>query len=538
MSTSGRNPGPERCVLIGTERTLRPLAREMALIDGAPDPLGAILVIGPHEDRERRPDRLPEIGLDVLGGLDALAEIVSRDRPDAAVVSLPMGMPGTIFEVRRLLRSLGVEERFVPWLEELLRSRAAPARSASAPHVEVSPARPLAPSPTTSFATLIEREPHTIDQELVRAALCGKRVLVTGAGGSIGSELARLAARFDPRELILVERSENALFEIDRQIERLHPETPRRAVLHDIVEQRATRARFGMVRPDVVFHAAAHKHVPLMEDHPIDAVRNNVFGTVSVAEASIESGAERVVLISSDKAVHPTSVMGATKRLAECCILALHDRCVTMNEFPTRFAMVRFGNVLGSAGSVIPVWSAQIAEGGPVTVTDSRMTRYFMTIGEAAALVIQAAAMPPDQPGAAPLYVLDMGEPVRILDLAKRFVRAHGFEPRVCKNRDAEPDEQTPGVMPIVFTGARPGEKLHEELAYDTEQLAPTDHPGIHAWRASGARSDPTAMNDLLRDLEHATRGQDRDTLLAAIRRHVPEMGDPASQTKRLRRAG
>jgi len=185
MSTSGRNPGPERCVLIGTERTLRPLAREMALIDGAPDPLGAILVIGPHEDRERRPDRLPEIGLDVLGGLDALAEIVSRDRPDAAVVSLPMGMPGTIFEVRRLLRSLGVEERFVPWLEELLRSRAAPARSAS--HVEVSPARPLAPSPTTSFATLIERDdsepgPIALVQPLANRIVVLEEELLGGVG--------------------------------------------------------------------------------------------------------------------------------------------------------------------------------------------------------------------------------------------------------------------------------------------------------------------------------------------------------------------
>jgi FlaA1/EpsC-like NDP-sugar epimerase len=332
-----------------------------------------------------------------------------------------------------------------------------------------------------------------------------------------------------------MERGENALFEVDRQIGAMFPGVKRKAVLHDVVDAEATLRQCMELRPSAVFHAAAHKHVPLMEDHPAHAVTNNLFGTKSIADAAIACGADRFVMISSDKAVNPTSVMGATKRLAE-----IYVRGIGENSGKTRMSMVRFGNVLGSSASVLTIWAQQIGEGGPLTITDPRMTRYFMTIPEAATLVVQSTTLAPDSGkagGKVGVFVLDMGEPARIVDLAARFARAHGLEPRVVIPSGAAGREElmraypepTPGTptIDLVFTGIRPGEKLHEELAYAAEQLAPTDHPGIRSWAGPGFGSEmgaQTFLRQMVSDLHAARYSQERAAVLQAIRAHVPEM--------------
>ncbi|MBY0261374.1 MAG: polysaccharide biosynthesis protein, partial [Phycisphaerales bacterium] len=382
-------------------------------------------------------------------------------------------------------------------------------------------------APQIDLGELIGRKPYEMDVDAVAKVITGKRVLITGAGGSIGSELAKVAAGLEPELLVLMERSENALFEIDRQIARHFPRVQRRAVLHDVVDAEATMRACVQIRPHAVFHAAAHKHVPLMEDHPAHAVGNNVFGTKSIADASVEAGAERFVLISSDKAVNPTSVMGATKRLAEMYVRGLGDR-----GHATRMSMVRFGNVLGSSASVLTIWAQQVAEGGPITITDPRMTRYFMTIPEAATLVVQSttldAAGPADRPAAPGVFVLDMGEPIRIVDLACRFARAHGLEPRLCfEDKSAGDRVAAPAgrSIDVVTTGIRPGEKLHEELAYAAEQLLPTTHPGIRAWGGPGfCEQSKGDVSRMVADLHAARFSQDRAAVVRVIRSHVPEM--------------
>lgn len=505
-----------RAVLIGTPATVAALAAQWSLRDSGPTPVGCLLT---------EPTNLAEVvDVPILGTVDAL-EALHRtgSGPGSgpggagftlAVVSLPSSMATQSLKLRALLGALGIAERVVPVLDDLLEG----------PRVT-----PQTQRREVDLVELIGRPPRAIDEAAVSSVLKGKRVLITGAGGSIGSELCRIAARFDPAQLVLMERAENALFEIDRAIAKAAPGLSRRAVLHDVVDADQTLRLFVALKPEVVFHAAAHKHVPLMEDHPSHAVTNNLFGTKSVADAAMAVGAERFVMISSDKAVNPTSVMGATKRLAEMYVQHLHQRSHALGSLishgtsTTRFSMVRFGNVLGSACSVLPIWTTQIAEGGPVTVTDPRMTRYFMTITEAAQLVIQSAAIDPAREEAmgaknACVFVLDMGEPVKIVDLAERFVRLHGFEPRVAEATDAGNHP----VMDIALTGARPGEKLHEELAYAAEMLAPTRFAGIHAWQGQLHPGFEAAA--MLAELAMLRGSPDKGAVVAAIKRHVPEM--------------
>ncbi len=387
---------------------------------------------------------------------------------------------------------------------------------------------------------LIGREPYTLVEEQVRPMLKGQRVLITGAGGSIGSELARIVARFEPGMLAVMDRSENAVFEIDRQLRERLPSLNLKAVLHDVTEHHGTHELLDQLRPDVVFHAAAHKHVPLMEDHPYLAVRNNLFGTKAVAEASAAVGAERFVLVSTDKAVRPSSVMGATKRLAELFVQDLHAQQFAASQLDhhheaMRCSMVRFGNVLGSAASVLQIWSAQLADGGPITVTDPRMTRYFMTIHEAATLVVQAAAMSPAGAPAAAVNVLDMGEPVAILELAKRFVRAHGITPVIIDQQGTaglQANAATAGDMPsveIVCTGARPGEKLHEELAYAAEHLDETSHPGISAWAPSPGMEPVTSdIAAMIAELDAMGPRPSRGVVVEALQRYLPDLAEAA----------
>jgi len=406
----------------------------------------------------------------------------------------------------------------------------------------VAPEKPAArsePSPRIDLAALVGRPPRRANPEAMARAVGGRRVLITGAGGSIGSEIARLVAEVGaqggerPVSITLVDRSENALFEIDRRLRERTPGVPRQAVLHDVVDAARTRALIAETRPDVIFHAAAHKHVPLMEDHPSHAVTNNYFGTKSVADAAVAAGVGRVVVISSDKAVNPTSVMGATKRLAERYAQGLNRR--RSAEAPTRFSMVRFGNVLGSACSVLPIWSAQLADGGPLTLTDVRMTRYFMTIHEAATLVVQSASIEGDPETAGEIFVLDMGEPVRIADLAERFLASHGLRARFVTGTATEGDHTMaslglggdsirPDEVEVLVTGARPGEKLHEELELTGERVRPTPLEGIGAW---AGHETPADLNAMTADLAGVREGAPRDAVLRALRRWAPEMRAP-----------
>ncbi len=319
---------------------------------------------------------------------------------------------------------------------------------------------------------LLGRDPVCLDTPELQRFLAGKSILVTGAGGSIGSEICRQAMKFCPRRLVLVERAENALFEIDRELRERWIGADIRPCLADICDQERIVSIFKEERPDVVFHCAAHKHVPLMEENPGEAVKNNVFGTKIVADAAVDLACHAFVMVSTDKAVNPTSVMGATKRCAELYVQSLNQLSSTsLNPEPrtlnpiTRFVAVRFGNVIGSSGSVVPIFQKQIAAGGPVTVTHPEMKRYFMTIPEASQLVMQAGAI--GQGGE--IFILDMGEPVRILDLARQMIIHEGLRP----------DED----IQIKFTGVRPGEKLYEELSAANEQTRPTSHEKIRVWQ-------------------------------------------------------
>src|SRR6267142_328385 len=325
------------------------------------------------------------------------------------------------------------------------------------------------PSAGVDIFELLGREPVCLDTPELQRFLAGKSILVTGAGGSIGSEICRQAMKFCPRRLILVERAENALFEIDRELRERWIGADIRPCLADICDRERIESIFKEERPDVVFHCAAHKHVPLMEENPGEAVKNNVFGTKVVADAALATGSHAFVMVSTDKAVNPTSVMGATKRCAELYVQSL-------NTGETRFVAVRFGNVIGSSGSVVPIFQKQIAAGGPVTVTHPDMKRYFMTIPEASQLVMQAGAIG----RGGEIFILDMGEPVKILDLATQMILRNGLKP----DQDIQ----------IKFTGIRPGEKLYEELSATNEQTRPTSHEKIRVWQLPVASSEQVEL--------------------------------------------
>ena len=368
---------------------------------------------------------------------------------------------------------------------------------------------------------LLGRPAVDLDTPELQRFLAGKRVLVTGAGGSIGSEICRQTMRFCPDRLLMLERAENNLFEIDRELRHTWVGADIRPYIADVCDARRVRQVFDAERPQVIFHCAAHKHVPMMEAHPCEAIKNNVFGTKVVADASVGGGAAAFVLVSTDKAVNPTSVMGATKRFAELYVQSLNGQMNEDTETPTRgnaervaasltrFLAVRFGNVLGSSGSVVPIFQKQIEAGGPVTVTHPEMKRYFMTIPEASQLVMQAGAI--GQGGE--IFVLDMGSPVRIVDLARELIVRNGLRPE---------DE-----IEIRFTGIRPGEKLHEELTGDDEQTRPTAHAKIRVWQLPSA--DVGAVADGLEWLSSAAASGSPARALAALARCVPEYRPPVA---------
>lgn len=422
----------KKALLVGAGRTGATLVREIA---GRGD--SELEIWGFVDDDPRWKGGLVS-GFKVLGGTDDLPRFVDEIGIEEVVITLDNASGKEIRRIVDLCADLGVKTQIVPSLDELARGKVAISRLRD-----------------VQIDDILGREPVVLDTANLVGLLSDKTVLVTGAGGSIGSELVRQIANFNPKTLLLVERAEYAMFEITNELAEADLRTKIVPLIADVCDLDRIRQIFSDYRPDVVFHAAAHKHVSLMEGNVVEAVKNNAFATSDLGRIAGESGVDHFVLISTDKAVNPTSVMGASKRLGEIAVQELNRR------FETKFVAVRFGNVLGSAGSVVPIFREQIRKGGPVKVTDPEMTRYFMTIPEASQLVLQAAALG----SGGEIFVLDMGEPVKILDLAKDMIRLSGLIPF----EDVD----------IVFTGVRQGEKLFEELEMTGEDLEKTRHPKI-----------------------------------------------------------
>jgi len=417
-------------------------------------------------------------GIRVLDGLDSLKEWAERLGVSQVIIAMPSSSHQQRKRAIQLCNAAKVKALTVPSFDDLMSGK-----------VAVSQLRAV------ELDDLLGRDPVKLDDAGLHGLLTGKVVMVTGAGGSIGSELCRQIARFAPTRLVLLEQSEFALYTIEQELQQAFPALDFVCLVGDVRDAARTDEVMRQHRPAVLFHAAAYKHVPLMEQHNAwQAIRNNVLGTWTVAQAAQRHGVGKFVMISTDKAVNPTNVMGASKRLAEMVCQALQP------AGDTRFVMVRFGNVLGSTGSVIPKFREQIARGGPITVTHPKITRYFMSIPEAAQLVLQAGLM--GQGGE--IFVLDMGEPVKIVDLAKDLIRLSGF---------------TEEEVKIEFTGLRPGEKLYEELLADSEHTLTTPHPKLRIARARQA--DAAWLEKLLEWTESITMPDEQ--VRAALRDWVPE---------------
>lgn len=406
-------------------------------------------------------------GIKVLGSTNLLPRFVDELNIKQVVIAIDDGGGKEIRRIVNICNSIPVRTQIVPSLNEIAHGR-----------VSVSRIRDV------QIEDLLGRDPVKLDDKNLNDFLSDKTIMVTGAGGSIGSELVRQLIKFRPKSVLLVERSEFHLFQIERELAARHPEVERVSLIADVSDRPRMAEIFSRYKPQVVLHAAAHKHVPLMEANALEAVKNNVFGTKTLGELAGESGVKDFVLISTDKAVNPTSIMGASKRIAEIVIQDLNRR------FATSFMAVRFGNVLGSAGSVVPIFREQIAAGGPVTVTDAAMTRYFMTIPEASQLVLQAGALG----SGGEIFILDMGRPVKILDLAEDMIRLSGLVPY----EDID----------IAFSGIRPGEKLFEELEITGEGLEKTLHPQIFIGKIA-EYSDPDVAGFLDKLEELVGHGDD-----------------------------
>ena len=471
-------------VLVGAGDGADLFIREMSRGNDAPYRVVAIV-----DDRDTRTGRRIR-GVPVLGGLDDLDRVADRLerqglRPQRLVITRRQMDGSVVRDVMDRADALGIPVSRMPALSAL----------------ETAADSPVTLRPV-NVEDVLGRPQATLDRPAMRRLLEGKRILVTGAGGTIGAELCRQIADARPGHLVLLDQSEFALYRIDLELSEDHPDLSSAATMGDVRD----RARIDQViadsRPDIVFHAAALKHVPLMEANVDDAVLTNAVGTRVVADAARAADVSTVVLISTDKAVNPTNVMGATKRLAEAYCQALDV------EGATRFVTTRFGNVLGSTGSVVPLFQRQLERGGPLTVTHPEITRYFMTVREAVELVLQAAVIETseDRPRGG-ITVLDMGEPVRIVDLARQMIRLAGLEP--------EKD------ITIMFTGLRPGEKLHEELFHGGEALEPTSIPAIR--RARPRTADRALIERGLDELEASARARTSQSTTEVLARLVPE---------------
>lgn len=476
-----RSEGEKRTMLIGGGQAGAIALREfqtsprsenkvVCIIDDSPNKVGSYLR-----------------GVKIVGGRSSIPAMAEKYDVDEIVLAIPSASRQEKLQILSYCHNTSCTLRTLPGICQLANGE-----------VRIEQNREV------DIEDLLGRETVKIDLDEVAAYITGKTVLVTGGGGSIGSELCRQAAAQRPKRLIIFDIYENNAYDIQMELRRTHPELDLVVLIGSVRDRERVMQVFDRYRPDLVCHAAAHKHVPLMETSPFEAIKNNVFGTYNVAQAADRFGTQRFILISTDKAVNPTNVMGASKRLCEMIVQMMNDRSAT------EYVAVRFGNVLGSAGSVIPLFRKQIRSGGPVTVTDKRVIRYFMTIPEAVQLIFQAGAYA----RGGEIFVLDMGEPVRIDDLARNMIRLSGFEPDV--------------DIPVVYTGLRPGEKLYEELLLSGEGMQKTKNDLIYIGHEIAF--DPAAFEENLM-LLRAIPESDEPALRAKLRELVPTFHAPDGQT-------
>ncbi|BAJ64288.1 polysaccharide biosynthesis protein [Anaerolinea thermophila] len=466
---------PQKVLIVGAGDAGALVVRELQK-----NPQLNLIPIGFLDDNPAK-QRQQIYGVPVVGTLSDLEKVIDQTRAQQVIIAIPSAAGRVVRLVADACRAKGVPFRTMPGIYELLGGT-----------VSVSRLREV------DITDLLRRNPVQIDESLVGATLSGKVVLITGAGGSIGRELCRQVARWGPSELILLGHGENSIFEALMELRENFPSLLFRPVIADVRDYGRIRNVFLRHRPEIVFHAAAHKHVPLMELNVEEAVTNNVLGTMNVVSAALESGVERLVMVSTDKAIRPANIMGATKRLAEMIVLDAARRS------GRSYSVVRFGNVLGSRGSVVPLFKRQIARGGPVTVTHPEMRRYFMTIPEAVHLVLQASAM--GEGGET--FVLNMGEQIRILDLAEDLIRLSGLEP----GKDIE----------IVFTGIRPGEKLSEDLWDEGVPIERTEHPEIFRVNSETPELSGEELRSLVEQVLRLAQEGDTHTLINLLDETIP----------------
>jgi FlaA1/EpsC-like NDP-sugar epimerase len=461
-------------IVVGAGDAAQLVIREMLKAPGLGyTPIGLI-----DDDPRKKNIRLH--GIRVMGTTDDLPHILRDNSPDEVLIAIPSAAGGMRQRVVEIAQAAGVPVKTLPGIYELISG-------------DVNLAGQIRP---VQVEDVLGREPVEVDVRSIAHYLAGETVLVTGAGGSIGAELCRQIARVGPARIVLVEHSEAALFDIERELVDERGFSAVAPVLGDCGDRAKMSQVFERYRPSVVFHAAAYKHVALLEANPLEAVRNNALATRVIADVAVDYGALRFVLVSTDKAANPKNLLGQSKALCEWIVEGYGHRA----DVDTRFVAVRFGNVLNSSGSVIPIFRRQIEKGGPVTVTHSEMTRFFMTIPEAVSLIVQAGAIG----GRGQVYVLDMGEPVKIVDLARNMIRLSG-----------KPESE----IPISFVGVRPGEKLHEELWTDGVTVGPTSHPKI--LRAARPPIDVEWLDGELDDLERmVSRGETLDVVARLVAMH------------------
>jgi FlaA1/EpsC-like NDP-sugar epimerase len=463
----------QRTLIVGAGRAGRALARELRYHPELDyKPVGFV-----DDDPDKTGIKIN--GVKVLGSIKDLPRLIASFDVAQVLIALSSAEGRQVERVINACRTSKVEFKILPPIDQRINGTP-----------QISKVR------SVRVEDLLGRQPVKLESEAMERTLRDEVVLITGAGGSIGSELARQVAAFGPRKLVLFERSENDLFTISTSLSSSFPQVQHVAIIGDILDLTRLRETFALHHPNCVFHAAAYKHVPLMENSCFQAVTNNIFGTYNVAVVAQQYGVERFIMISSDKAVNPSSVMGVTKRVAELIMLGLQHQ-------HGKFMAVRFGNVLGSNGSVLPIFERQIARGGPVTVTHPDATRYFMTISEAVQLVLQAATMGLG----GEVFILDMGDPVRILDLAKNLIRLSGLDP----DRDIE----------IVFTGLRPGEKLVEQLALVGEGIKSTSHDKIRVLRGNEVKVEQ--VRAWLHELSVLVDSKNVHGIISTLKRIVPE---------------
>ena len=476
----------KRVLMVGAGESGRALIREIKVSDELD-----MEVVCAIDDNQNKWGRYIA-GVPIIGGREAITDACDEYGVDEIIFAIPSCSNIVRKEILEICTNTGLEVKAIPGMFQLVDDR-----------ITISKLRDV------RLEDLLGREPIVVDVNEVRAFIEGRTVMVTGGGGSIGSELCRQIARDNPKKLIIFDIYENNAYAIQQELVHEYPELDLITLIGSVRNTKRIRSVFEEYRPELVFHAAAHKHVPLMETSPNEAIKNNVIGTFKCAQAALDFGCERFVLISTDKAVNPTNIMGASKRLCEM-VVQMMDRRADAEGKHTDYVAVRFGNVLGSNGSVVPLFEKQIAEGGPVTVTHPSITRFFMTIPEAVSLVLQSACYA----RGGEIFVLDMGEPVAIDDMARKLIRLAGYEPDV--------------DIKIEYTGLRPGEKLYEERLMDEEGLRRTENKLISI--AEPIQMDDAAFEAQLERLDKLSRNEDpaiREAIAACVPTYHPELGGP-----------